>query len=71
MIMAKPGGVQRIHPSKRKADPMQTRNGKPRLGPLNIQQLEQLVEKSKRGRDRAKYLKELFRKQIMISKRSK
>jgi hypothetical protein len=31
---------------KSKANPMQTRNGRPRLGPLGIEQLTKLVENS-------------------------
>lgn len=69
--MAKPGGQQRLHPSKRHADPMKTRNGKDRLGPLNIQQLQILAEKAQRGKDRAKILREIFRKQAILAKRSK
>jgi len=69
--MAKAGGTQRIHPSKRHADPMKTKNGKMRLGPLNIQQLQELAEKAKRGKDRAKFLKEIFRKQSILANRSK
>ena len=37
--MAAKGGNQKT----RKADPMRTKNGKERLGPLNIAQLEKLV----------------------------
>ena len=38
----------------KKADPMQTRNGKPRLGPLNIVQLNTMLEKSSKPKDKAK-----------------
>jgi hypothetical protein len=69
--MAKPGGQQRLHPSRRHADPLKTKNGKHRLGPLNIAQLQELAEKAQRGKDRAKFLKEIFRKQAIIAKRSK
>lgn len=69
--MAKPGGQQKLHPSRRHADPMKTRNGKDRLGPLNIQQLQILAEKAQRGKDRAKILREIFRKQAILAKRSK
>lgn len=31
---------------KSKANPMQTRNGRPRLGPLNIEQLTKILENS-------------------------
>ena len=37
--MAAKGGNQKT----RKADPMRTKNGKERLGPLNIAQLEKLL----------------------------
>ena len=37
--MATKGGNQK----SRKADPMRTKNGKERLGPLNIEQLEKLA----------------------------
>lgn len=39
----------------KKANPMLTRNGKTRLGPLTIAQLKQLAEKAQRGKDRARY----------------
>ena len=32
----------------RKADPMRTKNGKERLGPLNIQQLEKLLSAARK-----------------------
>jgi hypothetical protein len=69
--MAKAGGTQRIHPSKRHRDPLKTKTGKTRLGPLNTKQLQELAEKAKRGKDRAKFLKEIFRKQALLAKRSK
>ena len=50
--MAKAGG--RVHPGKRKADPMMTKNGKPRLKPLNLTQLEALFEKSSVKKFKAK-----------------
>ena len=37
--MAAKGGTQKT----RRADPMRTKNGKERLGPLNIAQLEKLL----------------------------
>ena len=36
------------------ANPMLTRNGKTRLGPLNLTQLTNMLEKSSRPRDKAK-----------------
>ena len=38
----------------KKANPMQTRTGKPRLGPLNVTQLQALFDKSSKKKDRAK-----------------
>jgi hypothetical protein len=38
----------------RKADPNKTKNGRPRLGPLNLKQLETMLEKSSRPKERAK-----------------
>jgi hypothetical protein len=40
--------------AKKTADPFKTRNGKTRLGPLNYSQLEQLLEKESRPKNRAK-----------------
>jgi hypothetical protein len=38
----------------KKANPMQTRNGNTRLGPLNLTQLQGLLEKSSKPKDKAK-----------------
>ena len=57
------GPTARVHPGKRKADPMLTKNGKPRLGPLNITQLTALVDKTQRKKDKAKITREIARKQ--------
>jgi hypothetical protein len=32
----------------RKADPMRTKNGNPRLGPLNVTQLEKMLESARK-----------------------
>jgi hypothetical protein len=32
----------------RKADPMRTKNGNPRLGPLNVSQLEKMLESARK-----------------------
>jgi len=50
----------------KKANPMQTRTGKPRLGPLNINQLETLFEKTAQKKNKAKIRNEIARKQAMI-----
>jgi hypothetical protein len=36
------------------ANPMLTRNGKTRLGPLNLKQLTEMLEKSSKPKDKAK-----------------
>jgi hypothetical protein len=42
--MATKGGNQK----SRKADPMRTKNGKERLGPLNVAQLEKLLANARK-----------------------
>ena len=42
--MATKGGNQK----SRKADPMRTKNGKERLGPLNVAQLEKLLTNTRK-----------------------
>jgi hypothetical protein len=51
--MAQPG-QGRIHPGRRKANPMMTKNGKPRLGPLNMKQLTELLDKTSAKKVKAK-----------------
>lgn len=58
--MAGPTG--RVHPGRRKANPMLTRNGKPRLGPLNLKQLEELKEKTQQKKTKAKIAREISRR---------
>jgi hypothetical protein len=48
--MAKGAGGKKI----RVANPMLTKNGKPRLGPLNLTQLKTMLEKSSKPKDKAK-----------------
>jgi hypothetical protein len=48
--MAKGAGGKKV----RIANPMLTKNGKQRLGPLNLQQLTDVLEKSSRPKDKAK-----------------
>ena len=48
--MAKGAGGKNI----RIANPMQTKNGKPHLGPLSLIQLQTMLEKSSRPKDKAK-----------------
>lgn len=62
------GPSQRIHPSKRHNNPMQYKNGKPRLRPLNLTQLQTLLDKTQRNRDKAKIRNEINRKQAILIK---
>jgi hypothetical protein len=63
--MAGPTG--RVHPGKRKGDPMLTRNGKPRLGPLNVLQLTTMLDKTQRKKDKSKISREIARKQARLA----
>jgi hypothetical protein len=56
--MATKGGNQKT----RKADPMRTKNGKERLGPLNVAQLEALRDRTSQKKTIAKIQKEIDRK---------
>jgi hypothetical protein len=51
-----------IHPGKRKANPLLTKNGKKRLRVQSVNQLRELITQAQRGRDRAKYERELARR---------
>jgi hypothetical protein len=48
--MAKGAGGKNV----RIANPMLTKNGKQRLGPLSLEQLKTMLEKSSRPKDKAK-----------------
>ena len=48
--MAKGAGGKKI----RIASPMLTKNGKARLGPLNLEQLKTMLEKSSKPKDKSK-----------------
>lgn len=48
--MAKGAGGKKV----RIANPMLTKNGKQRLGPLSLTQLKDMLEKSSRPKDKAK-----------------
>ena len=63
--MAGPTG--RVHPGKRRANPMLTRNGKPRLGPLNLKQLTELKEKTQQKKNKAKIAREIARRQSLLA----
>lgn len=61
------GPTTRVHPGKRKGNPMLYKNGKPRLRPLNITQLTALVDKTQRKKDKAKITREIARKQARLA----
>jgi hypothetical protein len=54
--------TQAIHKSKRHANPMQTKNGRPRLKAFNLKALYELLEKTEKGKKRHKIAKEIARK---------
>jgi hypothetical protein len=56
--MATKGGNQKT----RKADPMRTKNGKERLGPLNVAQLTALKERTSQKKVIAKIQKQIDRR---------
>jgi hypothetical protein len=60
------GATARVHPGKRHNNPMQYKNGKTRLRPLNIAQLTVLVEKTQRKKDKSKITREIARKQARV-----
>jgi hypothetical protein len=45
---------------------MLTRNGKSRLGPLNLKQLEELKEKTQQKKNKAKITREISRRQALL-----
>ena len=61
------GATARVHPGKRKANPMLTRNGKTRLGPLNVAQLTAMLDKTQRKKDKAKLSREIAMKQARLA----
>ena len=51
-----------IHKSRRHANPMLTRNGRPRYKAFTIKQLEEALTKVEPGKKKAKILQEIIRK---------
>jgi len=51
-----------VHKSKRHANPMQTRNGKPKLKAFDLKKLYELLDKTDKGKKRHKIAKEIARK---------
>lgn len=54
--------TQAIHKSKRHANPMQTKNGRPRLKAFDLKALYELLDKTEKGKKRHKIAKEIARK---------
>ena len=53
-----------------KSNPMMTKTGKPRLGPLSLSQLNEMLEKSSRPKDKAKILNRvtILKKKLHVGK---
>jgi hypothetical protein len=60
-------GQGKIHPGRRKANPMTTKNGKPKLGPLNMKQLSDLLEKTSAKKVKAKIQRYILRKTKLVN----
>jgi len=52
----------KVHPSKRKANPMLTKNGKPRLKAMSIKDLHAKLDKLEPGKEKAKIAREIVRR---------
>jgi len=64
------GPSVKVHPGKRKGNPMLTRNGKPRLGPLNVKQLVALLDKTSAVKTKAKIVREIAKKNLRLIKKN-
>jgi hypothetical protein len=51
-----------VHKSRRHANPMLTRNGRPRYKAFTIKQLEEALVKADEGKKKAKIMQEIKRK---------
>ena len=54
--------TQQIHKSRRHANSMLTRNGRPRYKAFTIKQLEEALVKAEKGKKKAKIMQEIKRK---------
>lgn len=54
--------TQQIHKSRRHANSMLTRNGRPRYKAFTIKQLEEALVKAEEGKKKAKIMQEIKRK---------
>ena len=59
--MAQPGNKQ-VHKSKRHNNPMAYKSGKPRLRPLNVKQLTDLLNKTQTKKEKCKIDREIARR---------
>jgi hypothetical protein len=59
--MAQPGNKQ-VHKSKRHNNPMAYKSGKPRLRPLNVKQLTELLNKTQVKKEKCKIEREIARR---------
>jgi hypothetical protein len=64
------GPSVKVHPGKRKGNPMLTRNGRPRLGPLNVKQLVALLDKTQANKTKAKIVREIAKKNLRLIKKN-
>jgi hypothetical protein len=64
------GPSVKVHPGKRKGNPMLTRNGRPRLGPLNVKQLVALLDKTQQKKNKAKIVREIAKKNLRNIKKN-
>jgi hypothetical protein len=64
------GPSVKVHPGKRKGNPMLTKNGRPRLGPLNVKQLVALLDKTSAVKTKAKIVREIARKNLIHIKKN-
>ena len=64
------GPSVKVHPGKRKGNPMLTRNGRPRLGPLNVKQLVSLLDKTQANKTKAKIVREIAKKNLRLIKKN-
>jgi hypothetical protein len=55
-------GKIRVHPSKRKANPNATKNGKPRIKGWTKAKLEEAIENAARNKEKARYRTEIQRR---------
>lgn len=68
--MAQPGNKTRVHPSRRHNNPDLYKNGKPRLRPLSVKRLADLLDKTQGNKNREKIIREMRRKGLINIKKN-